>query len=62
MKKNQGKIVAALGIVVLAAGLGAAVAHDQHNRFECDTRGAARCARDALGFDAGRRQISSGDR
>ena len=34
MKKKQGKIVAALGIVVLAAGLGAAVAHDQHNRFE----------------------------
>jgi hypothetical protein len=34
MKKNQGKIVAALGIVVLTAGLGAAVAHDKHNRFE----------------------------
>jgi hypothetical protein len=34
MKKNQGKIVAALGIVVLTAGLGAAVAHDKHNRFD----------------------------
>jgi CHRD domain-containing protein len=34
MKKKQGKIVAALGIVVFTAGLGAAVAHDRHNRFE----------------------------
>lgn len=34
MKKKQGKIVAALGIVVFTTGLGAAVAHDRHNRFE----------------------------
>jgi hypothetical protein len=36
MKKNPGKIVAALGIVALTAGLAAAAAHDRdrHNRQE----------------------------
>ncbi len=34
MKKNQGKIVAVLGIAALAVGLGAATAHDRHDREE----------------------------
>jgi hypothetical protein len=34
MKKNQGKIVAALGFVALAAGLSAATAHDWRNKQE----------------------------
>jgi CHRD domain len=34
MMKHPGKIVAALGIAALTAGLAAATAHDRHNRFE----------------------------
>jgi len=34
MKKNQGKLVATLGIAALTMGLSAATAHDKHNREE----------------------------
>jgi len=34
MKKNQGKLVAVLGIAALTIGLSVAVAHDRHNREE----------------------------
>jgi CHRD domain-containing protein len=34
MKKKPGKIVAALGIAAVTAGLAVAAAHDRHNRFE----------------------------